>query len=539
MSSISQARARRRRAAGPTLPGLTQPFALGDVEVRARGPGLAGRRLALDAVERERDVGVADQAHAVAWSRGTARRAGSRGRTPTRGRAGSRGRGRPCDRALGEQLAEEVEALLGDHLLSPVGRERRPARELGQRDVAADGEVVVADEAEVAVRARELDARVGLRAVADEVAEAPQLVDVLGRHVGQHGLEGVAVAVDVGEDRDEHGLSYDAWGGPGPSPTADRAGRRRRGRPGGGVDPAPPSRGDRPGSGERAIVLQRGGAGARAGLPQASARPRPGCDGGGERPPGPARRAPAGGSAVARGGSAVPGAGPALAGASPALAGAATGAGLSVALTAATLPLGAVAHRRAVAVGLSTQGPGSWLRDRALAGAIGTATAAAGGAGLLALARRFPRHWWAPGSAAAIGVGAAVLFAGPVVLDPLFNRFTALEPGETRDDVLALARDARVEVGEVYEVDASRRTTGANAYVTGLGATKRVVLFDTLLRDFARAEVALVVAHELSHVRHRDVPRGLLYLALVAPAAMLAAQRLAERLAPGRSGARR
>lgn len=231
-----------------------------------------------------------------------------------------------------------------------------------------------------------------------------------------------------------------------------------------------------------------------------------------------------------------PGEGPASAGAGPALAGAVTGGGLSVALTAATLPLGAVAHRRAVAVGLSTQGRGSWLRDRALAGAIGTATAAVGGAGLLALARRFPRHWWAPGSAAAVGVGAAVLFAGPVVLDPLFNRFTALEPGETRDDVLALARDAGLEVGDVYEVDASRRTTGANAYVTGLGATKRVVLFDTLLRDFSREELALVVAHELSHVRHRDVPRGLLYLALVAPAALLAAQRLAERLAPGRGG---
>jgi STE24 endopeptidase len=223
-------------------------------------------------------------------------------------------------------------------------------------------------------------------------------------------------------------------------------------------------------------------------------------------------------------------------GARPVLAGAATGAGLSVAIAVASLPLGAVAHQRAVAVGLSTQRRGAWLRDRALAGAIGTATAAAGGAGLLALARRFPRHWWAPGSACAVAVGAAFAFAGPVLVEPLFNRFTALEPGEARDDVLGLAREAGVEVGEVYEVDASKRTTGVNAYVTGLGATKRVVLFDTLLRDFSREEVALVVAHELSHVRHRDVVRGLLFLALVAPAALLAAQRLSERLAPAAAG---
>ena len=83
--------------------------------------------------------------------------------------------------------------------------------------------------------------------------------------------------------------------------------------------------------------------------------------------------------------------------------------------------------------------------------------------------------------------------------------------------MLALAERAGVRVGEVYEVDASRRTTAVNAYVTGLGPTKRVVLFDTLLRDFPAAEVNLVVAHELGHVRFRDVARGMGLLAVVAP----------------------
>ena len=74
--------------------------------------------------------------------------------------------------------------------------------------------------------------------------------------------------------------------------------------------------------------------------------------------------------------------------------------------------------------------------------------------------------------------------------------------------MLGLARDAGVTVGEVYSVDASRRTTAANAYVTGLGPTKRVVLFDTLLDRYSRDEIRLVVAHELGHVRHRDVLRA-------------------------------
>jgi STE24 endopeptidase len=91
---------------------------------------------------------------------------------------------------------------------------------------------------------------------------------------------------------------------------------------------------------------------------------------------------------------------------------------------------------------------------------------------------------------------------------------------------VALAELAGVDVGRILEVDGSRRTTMANAYVTGLGHTKRVVLYDTLQRDFTRAETRLVVAHELAHVRHRDVPRFLLYLALVAPPVAYAVSQL-------------
>ena len=84
----------------------------------------------------------------------------------------------------------------------------------------------------------------------------------------------------------------------------------------------------------------------------------------------------------------------------------------------------------------------------------------------------------------------------------------------------------------IYSVDASRRTTAANAYVSGLGPTKRVVLFDTLLSRYSRDEVRVVVAHELSHVRHWDVLRGVAYSAIVAPPAARAVQRLSALLGP-------
>jgi STE24 endopeptidase len=216
----------------------------------------------------------------------------------------------------------------------------------------------------------------------------------------------------------------------------------------------------------------------------------------------------------------------------PVLAAAGAGVALSIGLTVAQLPVSAVSHHRAVDVGLSTQDWGPWLGDVAKSSGIGAVFAGVGAAAGIALMRRLPRWWWAPGSVVVVGFAAATLYLGPVVLDPIFNRFTALPSGRTRDDVLALAREAGVDVGNVYEVDASRRTTASNAYVAGLGRTKRVVLYDNLLKDFSRDEVRLVVAHELGHVHYRDVPRGLLYVALVAPAGLFAAAALTRRLAP-------
>jgi STE24 endopeptidase len=187
-----------------------------------------------------------------------------------------------------------------------------------------------------------------------------------------------------------------------------------------------------------------------------------------------------------------------------------------------------------MAVGLDTQSWAAWAGDAAKANAIGTVFAAAGGAAVVAGMRRFPRQWWAPMGGGAVVFGAGLAALAPVVLDPIFNDFEPLPEGELRSDVLTLARDAGVSVGEVFSVDASRRTTAANAYVTGLGPTKRVVLFDTLIDRYSRDEIRLVVAHELAHVRHRDVWRGLLYAAIVSPTAALAVQRLSWELSPER-----
>jgi STE24 endopeptidase len=205
----------------------------------------------------------------------------------------------------------------------------------------------------------------------------------------------------------------------------------------------------------------------------------------------------------------------------PVLGGAAAAAGLSVVLAVVTVPFGVAAHERSVDVGLSTQGIGDWSVDWLKANGIGAVLAGAVGTAALTLIRRFGKRWWIPGSVAVVAAAAVFTWLAPVLLEPVFNRFEKLEPGKARDDVLELGDRAGIDIGEVYRVDASRRSTAINAYVNGLGPTKRVVLYDTLLNDLDRGERRSVIAHELGHVDGRDIQRGLLFLAIVTPLGLL------------------
>jgi STE24 endopeptidase len=215
---------------------------------------------------------------------------------------------------------------------------------------------------------------------------------------------------------------------------------------------------------------------------------------------------------------------------------AAVGAGLAVTLTAVGLPLAAVAHQRSKDVGLSTQDWPAWLGDVGLSLALELPLTAGGAVLALALVRRFGHRWWLPGAGVIVVLGVASVFLVPLLVEPLFNRFEPLPRGPLRAEVVQLADRAGVDVGEVFRVDASRRTTGANAYVGGLGATKRVVLYDNLIDGYPDDQVRSVLAHELAHVKHRDLWRGLLWLAVVALPGALLVQLLTARMAgpPGR-----
>jgi STE24 endopeptidase len=190
----------------------------------------------------------------------------------------------------------------------------------------------------------------------------------------------------------------------------------------------------------------------------------------------------------------------------------------------AGLPFSLRAHRQDARAGLATQRLGGFLRDWLKGRAVGLALTAVPVAGLI-LAARWPLPGWPwTASAAAALLVVALALLGPVVIEPLFNRFTPLAAGPLRGRVLAVAAALGVPVREVLVADASRRTTRVNAYVSGLGRTRRVVVYDTLLAGLAAGgeadEVVLVCAHELAHVRHRDVLLGTVAGAAAAAAAV-------------------
>jgi STE24 endopeptidase len=193
---------------------------------------------------------------------------------------------------------------------------------------------------------------------------------------------------------------------------------------------------------------------------------------------------------------------------------------VTVVVRAATLPLRARSETVLREYGLSTQTWGSWSLDVLRGVLVDAGLSALALVVLVGVARVARRTWWAWGAGAAAALVVLGSFAYPLVVEPVFNSFTSLPAGPLRTEVLALAERDGVPVDDVLVADASRRTTAVNAYVSGFGSSRRVVLYDTLVEQATPEEVALVVAHELGHADEDDVLVGTSLGALGAAAAV-------------------
>ncbi|WP_405065805.1 M48 family metallopeptidase [Kribbella sp. NBC_01510] len=182
--------------------------------------------------------------------------------------------------------------------------------------------------------------------------------------------------------------------------------------------------------------------------------------------------------------------------------------GLGLLTSLITVPTDVMAERITRKYGLSVQDWGLWTRDRAVNWLLMSLGLAVIALVLIGLAKRWRSAWWLPAAIAAAVLVLGVSFAYPVLVEPRFNHFTSMPAGALRDQFMQLAAQDGVPVKDVLVADASKRTTAVNAYVSGFGSTRRLVVYDTLLKDTPPAQVRLVVAHELGHAAENDVLHG-------------------------------
>ena len=401
---------------------------------------------------------------------------------------------------------------------------RRPARALGcvvreLPDVEApeNGEVVIPDETDVRSLGDEAAARVRARSVPYEVPEAPDLVGRLAIDSGEHGLERMQVSVDVSDHARAHGpratvthvlvalTAAAVWAAAAfllartnvpdldlphldahryfPPDELERAERFRT-----------VTRGVWAGSlalevGVLSVLIWKG-------RPLAAALRR-----------------------LARG---------------RVRTGVAVGLVAVVAVWVVTLPLDGARHWWDRRYGLSRQSWAGWLSDEGIGLGLRAVLVSIAVGGAVFLAGRLGRRWWLAGAPALVAVASLFVVAQPLVVQPLFNRFQPLADRRLARGVERLGERIGVRVETVQVADASRRTTTANAYVAGLGPTRRVVFYDTILDGrFRERELLAVAAHELAHVARRHLWKGLAWFALLAVPGVVAVAWATERARPG------
>lgn len=170
--------------------------------------------------------------------------------------------------------------------------------------------------------------------------------------------------------------------------------------------------------------------------------------------------------------------------------------------------------------GLSVQSSSDWVLDQIKRLTIILFLASLGLSLVYWLIANFPATWWIQAWA---GFGLFMLitmFIAPVVIMPLFNKFTPLGAGPLQQRLLEMARLVGANIEGVYVMDMSRRTTGLNAMFTGIGSTRRIILGDTMLKQCSQGEIEVVLAHELGHYHFNHLFKIYFLSVVVAGAAL-------------------
>jgi STE24 endopeptidase len=192
-------------------------------------------------------------------------------------------------------------------------------------------------------------------------------------------------------------------------------------------------------------------------------------------------------------------------------------------------PVGFVSHRYSQVWDTTQQVFDDWLGQYLLATVVGIVTVGVPFVGLYLLLRCFPRTWYLWAAIGGTLLGFAFAYLAPLVIAPLFNKFTPLSQSEyakLEPRLRSLASKAGIPVEDIYVMDASRQSSHTNAYFTGLGATQSIVLYDTLLKKHSPDEVESILAHEIGHWQHRHIIQGVLLAGLLSLVGLILLDRI-------------
>ena len=203
---------------------------------------------------------------------------------------------------------------------------------------------------------------------------------------------------------------------------------------------------------------------------------------------------------------------------------------LTLAIAVISLPIEIYHHHISLAYGLSVQGWGSWAADWCKGEAVMLVIAVPAVFALFRIIRRSPQRWWFYFWLLTLPFLVLLVFVEPVILDPLFNTFEPLQKTQPRlvSEIEKVVHRAGLEISRdrMFEMKASAKVTTYNAYVTGIGATKRVVVWDNTARDMTIPETLFVFGHEMGHYVLNHIYKGLAFGAVLMFAAFWIGRRI-------------
>ncbi|MCY8475014.1 MULTISPECIES: M48 family metallopeptidase [Bacillus] len=202
---------------------------------------------------------------------------------------------------------------------------------------------------------------------------------------------------------------------------------------------------------------------------------------------------------------------------------------LSLITALVTLPLDWIGYQVSLDYNISTQTASSWAKDQVIDFWISFPIFTLCVLVFYWLIKKHEKKWWFYAWLLTVPFSLFLFFIQPVIIDPLYNDFYPLKNKELESKILALAEEANIPADHVYEVNMSEKTNALNAYVTGIGANKRIVLWDTTLNKLDDSEILFIMGHEMGHYVMKHVYIGLAGYLIVSLAGFYVVDKLYKR----------